>query len=147
MISALPKELVYSLEWTLLEYPKKADELDLIDEYIEKCCRASSWGGDVFGFSQCSSSIEERILEVKERDTRRQWLVGFLARVDTALSKLDENEITFVNCYYWESIPMDDVALILSISSRSSYRMKDKILTKLSKILLPGFLYNILALD
>jgi len=137
------KELSSVLEWTLREYPRKAEELDRLDRYIEQCCRASAWAGDADGAPGSRPvSIEERVLEAKEQNTRRQWITGFIERIDKALLTLSAKEITFVNCYYWENIPIEHVALELGIKSRAAYYMKERILSKLGPLLLPFFVYG-----
>ena len=78
-------------------------------------------------------------MEIKENDTRRQWVARFLARVDKAMAVLDEREIKLVNYYYWEHIEVECIACELNTSKRHIYRMKECVVGKLVPFILPGW--------
>ena len=140
-MAPLHPALVDALEWTLREYPIKAEELDGIDRFIEDCCQDSVWVFDVTKHASMPASVEERILEAKERNTRRQWLIGFIRRVDNALATLDKQEIKFVNFYYWEHMSTERIALEFEINVRTAYRVKDRILLKLAPVMMPDLVH------
>ena len=139
--SYLPPALINALEWTLQEYPNKADDLYDFDRYIEERCHSFSAVIDTSEPSSMASSVEERILEEKDRNVRRQWIVRFLSKVDVALSALDKRELKFVRCYYWEHLSMEHVAREFDRDLRTVYRIRNRILFKLVPLIMSDFVY------
>jgi DNA-directed RNA polymerase specialized sigma subunit len=139
----LPREVLQLVEWMLREYPDKEEELGVLDEYISEKCHAGATDAEPAGVSaKMPSSVQERILEVKEGNRHYQYLARFISRVKYAMSQLSEIELKFVDCYYWQDMTAEYVAYELNRDRRTVFYIRQRVLFRLAFMILPEVIYS-----
>jgi RNA polymerase sigma factor (sigma-70 family) len=138
----LPREVLQLVEWMLREYPRKEEELDVLDRFITERCHSRTPDADPSGTPQTPTSIQERILEEKERSSRYRWLRKFIDRVEDALSILTPIETCFVECYYWEDMTAETTAKEIRRDRTTVFRIRKRALGKLAVSIVPELIYT-----
>jgi DNA-directed RNA polymerase specialized sigma24 family protein len=138
----LPREVLQLVEWMLREYPRKEEELDVLDRFISERCHARMTDAAPGGTPQIPASIQERILEEKERSSRYRWLRGFIDRVEDSLATLSPIESSFVECYYWEDMTAETAAKEIARDLRTVFRIRNRALSKLAFTIVPELVYH-----
>jgi RNA polymerase sigma factor (sigma-70 family) len=129
-----PREYLWFVERILRDHPVREQELDDKEKTIIACCRApaisdtSGNGGD--------TSEQERILEAKERDETYQRLSRRVNQVREILKTLSKEEVELIELYLWYGLFKSEVAEQMGIDEKSVWRMKIRILQRVSKFLI-----------
>lgn len=137
----LPYEVLQLVEWVLREYPRKEEELGALDRFITDRCHARAPEAEAGVKTRPPVSVQERILEEKERSDRYRWLQRFIDRIEDSLAALTPIETAFVECYYWEGMTADVTAKEISRDRRTVFRIRNRILSKMALIVLPEIVY------
>ena len=138
----LPREVLQLVEWILREYPRKEEELGVLDRFISDRCHSRDPDFTPPGASQTPASIQERILEAKERSQRYRWLRKFLDRVEDSLATLTPIETNFVECYYWEDMTAETTAKEIERDKRTVYKIRSRTLAKMALTVVPELIYT-----
>jgi DNA-directed RNA polymerase specialized sigma24 family protein len=131
-----PREYLWFVERVLREHPQRELELKEKEETILACCRAPSIPDSEAQSGSLGPSEEERILEVKERDQSYQRVLKRVNAVNEALKTLKADEIELVDLMLWDGAWKSEVAELMGIDETTVWRMKLRILRKVSPFVL-----------
>jgi DNA-directed RNA polymerase specialized sigma24 family protein len=138
----LPREVLQLVEWMLREYPRKEEELDVLDRFIAERCHSVNPDAEPSGAPKIPTSVQERILEAKERSKRYRWLRKFIDRVEDSLATLTPIETSFVECYYWEDMTAETTAKEISRDRSTVFRIRNRALSKLALTIVPELIFS-----
>jgi hypothetical protein len=125
----------------LREYPRKEEELSVLDRFITERCHDRAPDAEPSGTPRAPASIQERILEAKDQSPRYRWLRKFIDRVEESLKTLTPVEILFVECYYWEGMSADTTSKELVRDRRTIFKIRSRALFKLAFSIVPELVY------
>lgn len=132
------RDLFRAVEGVLFNYHALIKQLNLREEFIKSKCNYFD-GFIKPGSSSTSTSIEENVLLLKEKDPEYQLLQTKVKAIKYAYEALPKNLQRLVSLYYFDQLDRDVVIEELAISEREFYRQRRKAVERCAPYILGPF--------
>lgn len=128
------RDLFRAVEGVLFNYHALIKQLNLREEFIKSKCNYFD-GFIKPGSSSTSTSIEENVLLLKEKDPEYQLLQTKVKAIKYAYEALPKHLQRLVSLYYFDQLDRDVVIEELAISEREFYRQRRKAVERCAPLL------------
>lgn len=132
------RDLFRAVEGVLFNYHALIKQLNLREEFIKSKCNYFD-GFIKPGSSSTSTSIEENVLLLKEKDPEYQLLQTKVKAIKYAYEALPKHLQRLVSLYYFDQLDRDVVIEELAISEREFYRQRRKAVERCAPFILGPF--------
>lgn len=132
------RDLFRAVEGVLFNYHALIKQLNLREEFIKSKCNYFD-GFIKPGSSSTSTSIEENVLLLKEKDPEYQLLQTKVKAIKYAYEALPKHLQRLVSLYYFDQLERDVVIEELAISEREFYRQRRKAVERCAPFILGPF--------
>jgi RNA polymerase sigma factor (sigma-70 family) len=132
-----PREYLHFVECLLREYPRDMDELRSMEEVIIAICRGSAIPRIDDAKNASTTSMQERIMILKEKNKPYLWLQKKTDAVRGYLKSLTEKERLIMELSYWQNLKVSEIADELNLCERWIKQVRRNILHKLVKKVVP----------
>jgi len=133
------RDFFRAVESALFNFPALIKQLTLREEFIIAKCNCFDGFIKPDGSSSSRSSIEEKVLIMKEKDPEYQIILAKVKAIRLAFESLPKNLQHLVTLYYFEQLPRDIVMEKMAISEREFYRQRRKAVERCAPFILGPF--------
>ena len=134
----MKRDFFRAVESALFNFPSLIRQLTMREEFIKSKCNYFD-GFIKPGSSSTSTSIEENVLLLKEKDPEYQLLQTKVKAIKYAYEALPKNLQRLVSLYYFDQLDRDVVIEELAISEREFYRQRRKAVERCAPFILGPF--------
>lgn len=135
----MKRDFFRAVESALFNFPALIRQLTLREEFIMAKCDCFDGFIKPDNLSSSRSSIEEKILIMKEKDPEYQLLQTKVKAIKYAYEALPKNLQRLVSLYYFDQLDRDVVIEELAISEREFYRQRRKAVERCAPFILGPF--------
>lgn len=134
----MKRDFFRAVESALFNFPALIRQLTMREEFIKSKCNYFD-GFIKPGSSSTSTSIEENVLLLKEKDPEYQLLQTKVKAIKYAYESLPKHLQRLVSLYYFDQLDRDVVIEELAISEREFYRQRRKAVERCAPFILGPF--------
>lgn len=134
----MKRDFFRAVESALFNFPSLIRQLTMREEFIKSKCNYFD-GFIKPGSSSTSTSIEENVLLLKEKDPEYQLLQTKVKAIKYAYEALPKHLQRLVSLYYFDQLDRDVVIEELAISEREFYRQRRKAVERCAPFILGPF--------